>query len=268
MKFIIFTGLIAALCNAVVMSASAQERRFEPRKYDEYSKCGRTASSSCENDESEWARLDSVGNLLKSDLSANAYLIGYSGSDSPFGSGIVHANYARNLLRRWVADDTRVRAIYGGRRENLTIEVWIVSDYLSVPPPTPTISDQSISAAQKYYEYQHPYVGRTALELFSEYEYFNRPAILDGLAAQLEREPNSRTHIIAYDGLRDRRGAANKVAQGDRYYLAMESNISAERIVIVNGGRRESREVELWVVPQGAAVPKPTPDTKKTNRRR
>lgn len=267
MKFIMLLGILVALCIPIV----AQENRFEPRKFIEYSKCRRTATSGCENDESEWAQLDAVGNLLKADLHSNAYVIGYSGRDDFFGGGIVHANYARNLLRRWVADDSRVRAVYGGRRENLTIEVWIVSDFLSVPQSTPTIPSGSANAktAQKYYEYEHPYIGRTAMELFSEYEYFNQPAILDGLAALLEREPGLRTSIIAYDGRRDRNGTAYKLGESDRFYLAMESNIPSERVVLINGGRRENRTVELWIVPEGAAAPKPTPVIqKRTNRRR
>jgi len=271
MKLIMLIGALAALLNATVLPIAAQEKRFEPRKFMEYSKCRSAATSGCENDESEWALLDNVGNLLKSDLSANAYLIAYSGRSSLFGSGIVHGNYARNLLRRWVAEDSRVRAVYGGRRENLTIEIWIVSDFLSVPQPTPTIpsEQENVKTAQKYYEYQHPYFDPTSLELFSEYEYFNRPAILDGLAVLLEKEPNLRTYIIAYDGRRDRRGTAYRLAESDRFYLAMESNIPSERVVLVSGGRRENRTVELWVVPEGAAAPKPTPGIQtRRNRRR
>jgi len=271
MKLIMLLGALAALFNAMVLPIAAQENRFEPRKFMEYSKCRRAATSGCKNDESEWALLDNVGNLLKSDLSVNAYLIAYSGRDSLFGSGIVHANYARNLLRRWVAEDSRVRAVYGGRRENLTIEVWIVSDFSSVPRPTPTIPSEQEDAktAQEYYEYQHPYVDRTSLELFSEYAYFNQPAILDGLAVLLERESNLRTYLIAYDGRRDRNGTAYKLAESDRFYLAMESNIPSEKVVLVNGGRRDHRTVELWVVPEGSVAPKPRPNIqKRTNRRR
>lgn len=267
MKFIILLSILVALCIPIV----AQENRFEPRKFIEYSKCIRTAISGCENDESEWAQLDAVGNLLKADLHSNAYVIGYSGRDDFFGGGIVHANYARNLLRRWVAEDSRVRTVYGGRRENLTIEVWIVSDFSSVPQTTPTIPSESAYAktAQKYYEYQHPYVGRTAMELFSEYEYFNQPAILDGLAALLERQSNLRAYIITYEGRRDRNSKAYKLGESDRYYLAMESNIPSDRVVLINGGRRENRTVELWVVPEGATAPKATAVIqKRTNRRR
>ena len=266
MKSIALLGILVALCLPIV----AQENRFEPRKFIEYSKCIRTATSGCENDESEWAQLDAAGNLLKADLHSNAYVIGYSGRDDFFGSGIVHANYARNLLRRWVADDSRVRAVYGGRRENLTIEVWIVSDFLSVPQSTPTIPSESVRAntAQKYYAYQHPYVGLTAMELFSEYAYFNQPAILDGLADMLEREPTLRTYIIGYDGRRDRKGTAYKLGESDRFYLATESNIPSERVKLINGGRHENRTVELWIVPEGAAAPKPTLVIQKRMKRR
>lgn len=252
-----------AICSASALPIAAGEKRFEPRKFVEYSKCKRTqpTASNCQNSESEWALLDGVGNLLKSDLSVNAYLVGYSGRDSLFGSGIVHANYARNLLRRWVADDTRVRAVYGGRRENLTIEIWIVSDFLSVPESTPTVPFEPTSSrtTQKYFEYRHPYVDRATMEMFSEYQHLNQPAFLDGLAVLLERDTNARTYIVAYDGKRDRAGTAYKLAESDRYYLAKESNIHSERVVLVKGGRRENRMVELWIVPEGGVPPKLPP---------
>ncbi len=261
--------LITALCNATNNPTEAQEHSPLPRKFVEYSKC-RTSIPGCENDESEWALLDAVGNELKANLNLHAYVIGYSGREALFGSGIVHANYARNLLRRWVAEDSRVRAVYGGRREHLSIEVWMVQDFSSIPQPTPTYPSEVANGntAQKFYEYRYPFVDRISLELFSEFEYLNQPAILDGLAALLEREPTLRAYIIAYDGHRDRQGTANKLAERDRFYLAMESNIAPERIKFVNGGRRQNRMVELWVVPSGAAAPSSSPHIQRRGNRR
>jgi hypothetical protein len=263
---LIFIASILVMASAGLTSNSlvAQESERAPRKFAEYSKC-KTPNSGCENDESEWALLDAVGNLLKADLGVSAYVIGYSSRESDLGHGMVHANYVRNLLRRWVAEDSRVRAVYGGRRETLTIEVWIVRDFSLVPQPTPTITSnpENVKVAQKFYTYQFPYVDPIDSEMFSEYEYLNQGAILDGLAVMLEKNPGLQTYLIAYDGRLDRKGTAQKLAERDRYYLAIESNIPGERIHLINGGRREHRMVELWIASSDAAAPKATPGTQK-----
>jgi hypothetical protein len=95
--------------------------------------------------------------------------------------------------------------------------------------------------------------------MFGEYEYLNQAAILDGLAVMLEKNPGLRSYIIAYDGRLDRKGTAQKLAEGDRYYLSIESNIPTERVRLVNGGRREHRMVELWIASSDAAAPQATP---------
>ena len=260
MKIIFIISILLVSAELTFSSLVAQEGDRVPRKVAEYSKC-RRANSGCANDEFEWALLDGVGNLLKADLNVSAYVIGYSDRESDLGNGIVHANYARNLLRRWVAEDSRVRAIYGGRRETLTVEVWIVQDFSMVPQPTPTIPShsESVKAAQKFYTYRFPYVDRINSEMFGEYEYLNQAAILDGLAVMLEKNPGLRSYIIAYDGRLDRKGTAHKLAEGDRYYLSIESNIPTERVRLVKGGRREHRMVELWIASSDAAAPKATP---------
>jgi hypothetical protein len=44
-----------------------------------------------------------------------------------------------------------------------------------------------------------------------------------------------------------------------RDYIVTQRGIDASRLVIVNGGFREEDNVELWVVPSGAAAPQATP---------
>ncbi len=215
MKLIFTLILVLASADLTFNILVAQEANGTPRKVLEYSKC-HASKAGCENDDSEWAMLDAVGNLLKANLGVYAYVVGYSARESNLGNGIVHANYARNLLRRWVAEDSRVRAVYGGRRESLTIEVWIVPDF-STPEPTPTIisRSESLKAAQKFYEYQFPYTSRLDSEMFGEYSYLNQEAILDGLYVMMERDPGLHTYIISYDGRRDHKGTAQKLAERD-----------------------------------------------------
>jgi hypothetical protein len=54
-------------------------------------------------------------------------------------------------------------------------------------------------------------------------------------------------------------GQVEKLMSRSRDYLVTQRGIDASRIVVVNGGFREEDSVELWIVPSGAAAPKPTP---------
>lgn len=252
--------LITLLCLSM---SFGQTSRQSPRKFDEYLKCRRDADR-CITEEDEWARIDSLGNVLIGDSSLQAYVVGYNGRDALQGTSLRHANYVRNLLRRWVADDTRVHVVYGGLREQLTIELWVVPSGVFAPSPSPSFpSEQRIdSVAQKYDEYPYSLYDENRPDLFAEYEHYNQSAVLDGFAMALESEPTARGFIIAYDGQGDRWGASHKLAEKDRLYI-YETTFVGElsRIVVVNGGRRRVRSAELWIVPSGATIPKPTPAT-------
>ena len=100
---------------------------------------------------------------------------------------------------------------------------------------------------------------------FGEYKYYDQSAVLDGFALLLEREPNIRGYIIAYDGQRDRAGTTYRFAQRywqylyDTNLLGNNPNVitsEPSRIVILRGGRRRNRSIELWAVPPGASAPR------------
>ena len=109
----------------------------------------------------------------------------------------------------------------------------------------------------------------------------DQAAQLDGFAAALRQEPNSRGYLIAYAQyyvsrppdapfydpdrgyfrtLIDPPGLISRMLQRDRNYLAKAHGISPSKLVIVNGGYREGRAIELWIVPPGAPPPKSTPE--------
>ncbi len=50
-------------------------------------------------------------------------------------------------------------------------------------------------------------------------------------------------------------------------YLSTNRGIGRDRLVIINGGYRESNSFELWLVPQGAEAPRPTPTVSPDERR-
>src|SRR4030095_16577055 len=109
--------------------------------------------------------------------------------------------------RRLVADDTRVRVLDGGRREHLTIEIWLAPIRSIFPVPNHSIWSEATDnkSAYKFDEFS-PSEYREQEVHFSEYKYYDQSAVLDGFALLMEREPSLKGYIIAYDGHGDSAG--------------------------------------------------------------
>jgi len=99
-------------------------------------------------------------------------------------------------------------------------------------------------------------------------------ARLDYFAVELQKNPKATGHVIFYGGRRysscwhdyprhrsriPYKGEAEARAAIIKPYLVNQREIEPERIVVVNGGHRQSWMAELWIVPQGAKLPAPTP---------
>jgi hypothetical protein len=94
---------------------------------------------------------------------------------------------------------------------------------------------------------------------FPNIKFDDEKARLDNFAIQLQNEPGSRGYILVYSGPRDRAGDAQKRADRARDYLVITRGLDANRIVTILGGQRTAQTVELWLVPNGANPPTPTP---------
>jgi hypothetical protein len=84
-------------------------------------------------------------------------------------------------------------------------------------------------------------------------------ARFDNLAIEMQNNPGATGYIIAYAGRNSRAGEADRMTKRAADYLTTTRGISRDRLVVINGGYRESNTFELWLVPQGAAPPAPTP---------
>jgi len=89
--------------------------------------------------------------------------------------------------------------------------------------------------------------------------YDDQKARLDNLAIELQNDPTTTAYIIAYGGRARRAGEADRLGARARDYIVSQRGIGQSRIVVINGGLREQDCVELWIVPNGAQPPKPTP---------
>ena len=89
--------------------------------------------------------------------------------------------------------------------------------------------------------------------------YDDQKARLDNLAVELQNDPTTTAYIFAYGGRTTPVGQADKLLARARDYMITQRGIDASRIVMSNGGFREEDCVEVWLVPQGAAPPHPSP---------
>lgn len=83
---------------------------------------------------------------------------------------------------------------------------------------------------------------------------------LDNVAQHAVQLPDSIIYIIAYAGRVANSGEAETRASCAREYLIKEHRFDAERILAIDGGYREKREVEIYVEAKDGDIPLATPN--------
>jgi hypothetical protein len=104
-----------------------------------------------------------------------------------------------------------------------------------------------------------PIVKQKCYDCFPFTAFDDTKARLDNLAIELQNSPGSQGYIIAYAGRSSRAGQADRLIKRAKDYMVNQRGIDASRISVINGGTRDTDYFELWVVPQGAEPPQPTP---------
>ena len=84
-------------------------------------------------------------------------------------------------------------------------------------------------------------------------------AHLDNFAYVLKEESGSRGYMIFYRGRRKPPKYFAYNPEWQHSVLMSEWKFEAGRVVLVDGGYREEAGMELWIVPEGAEAPKPSP---------
>ena len=84
-------------------------------------------------------------------------------------------------------------------------------------------------------------------------------ARLDNFAIQLQSQPNTTGVVIVYGGQGRRRGEPQAWSNCIKDYLVNRRGIGANRIVMINGGYRESLTAEMWATLRKGYNPLVTP---------
>jgi hypothetical protein len=104
---------------------------------------------------------------------------------------------------------------------------------------------------------------RQPLQIEDEYhgvELQNEKAHLDKIAKSLDKSgPNSVLYLVAYAGRSACVSEAEWRVTRAKRYLVEAHHIEENRLITVNGGFRESFAIELFVLPNNACGPLPTP---------
>ena len=84
-------------------------------------------------------------------------------------------------------------------------------------------------------------------------------ARLDNLAVELQNSPDLTAYVIIYAGRASRAGQADALGRRAMDYLTTSRGVDPRRIIVINGGYRDSDFIEIWLCPQGATPPQPSP---------
>ena len=96
-----------------------------------------------------------------------------------------------------------------------------------------------------------------SVRLFSEFgyiDYMEEEARLDRFADELLKNPANKGIVIVYGHCL---GLSEWYAENAKSHLVTQRGIQSDRIVTIDGGCREEKLIQLWVVPPGAAFPSP-----------
>ncbi len=217
------------------------------------------------------AHLDNIAAYLNNEPKSKVYILGYSGRDSPLTRVRQHLNIARPFMFyvRGV-DMNRVVTINAGYREQLTIEAWLVPEGVAPPAPSSTVNPKSDARAPIKFDerYIGIYVDGVKLELSGGSECTFEEPNLEGFAEALKNAPTAKGYFILYPDAQGQFTFSSRYNQPTGSARAIirllkkemtKHGIQPHRIAMMLGGRREMQTVELWLVPNGALSPRPTP---------
>ena len=118
---------------------------------------------------------------------------------------------------------------------------------------------QNAQAATSVVPKKPPEIECKPFDQFPSVAFDDDKARFDNLAIELQNAPDSQAYIIIYAGRTSRVGQADALGKRTMDYLVMQRGVDARRITIINGGYRDTDFIEIWVCPQGAKTPEPTP---------
>ena len=225
----------------------------------------------------EARKFDEFGDILVTDLKTRLDFFAIQIHQEPESRGFVFTYRSRRDLpglsarllapvRAYLIDSRgippeRLVTIDGGEASCLAYELWIVPKG-AAPTARPDAYSRRVVDSTSTWKYDEYYYG---LPVGSDegVEYFGNS--LEGFAEMLRKYPRARGYVITYSlrnplQRQDPPRIAREMQEHVRTELVRQQRIPPSRIHIVNGGFRQVRQVELWIVGPQGYPPIPTPN--------
>lgn len=221
--------------------------------------------------ETEWlAHLDHMAVEMLSRPDAKAYIVAYGVPNRLPGWPLRRANWARGVLTQARGiDPARVEVVYGGYRDEVRYEHWLLPPGAR-PPVEPFDFSAALAREKAAYKFdQFTLYDPVEHSIYdgSYSGYLDDRGRYEGLALALRHDPAARALIIAYASRKNRPGTDRRLAANMKRALLKAYPVGPVRVVALGGGRREYRSAEIWIVPPGAPLPRPTPAARPSRRR-
>jgi hypothetical protein len=257
-KFRIFLTLVVVIL-PVIISAQNLNNYIKPIKVDEF---GEIQYSDM------MARLDSAVIELQNNPTSLMTVISYRDAATPIGKTIRTFKFMKHYLTvsRGI-DSSRVKFIDGGETEaGFIFQIWNIPAGAKEPELLKLISD-SINNTKIAREFDDDYYGFGE----SESEYADGDTFTE-FADVIKREPDSTAYVILYptyykynDSDVNSAGETDSLRKINRVKVDItrrlrKVGVPLSKIKIVNGGYRDFRQVELWILPKGVKPPVATPN--------
>jgi hypothetical protein len=222
--------------------------------------------------ETDWlARLDLLAVEMMSRPDTKAFIVAYGVPNRLPGWPLRRANWARGVLTKGRGlDPSRVEVVYGGYRDEVSYEHWLMSGG-ERPPVEPFDLAAALAREKAAYKfdqfslydpaYDYGYDGNYS-------EYLDDRGRFEPVTLALRHDPAARVLIVVYRSRRNPPGDDRRLAANLRLAALKAHALAPDRVLARGGGRREHRLVEVWLVPPGAALPRPSPKARPARRRR
>jgi hypothetical protein len=203
------------------------------------------------------ARLDNLAIELQNEPDAKCFLVVYRSRRDLPGLSNRYAHRMKSYLvsSRGITAD-RIVTVDGGVASCLSQELWIVPKGAAPQPRADAYSDSYQPSAYKFDEHYYSLPNDPA-----DNSYWAVPpdylfGYLEAFAQALQRDTGSSGYLIAYKAVgRDGPRVAQGMLSKERNFLIKTFGIKPSRIRTIDGGYREWRTMELWIVRKGDYAP-------------